>query len=258
MKKFCSLSKLVLGLSMVGALTGCAQSAKAPVYGVQSDAVSDQACQNNAYLKQYGCSLQRVEQAAQSNEPDAEYALGYMYYNGIGTVKDTETAQVWIKRAAEQGQPLAISALKTIRQSQFPNMGQVTVNQATHAPKKTNNHPVDAHPSKVTTTVSAHQTKPVAKPIVAMGSLKSMPADHFTVQLFASPHLDNVRHLEQSLPHNVPMTIASMQKNGATWYLLLAGNFATRPQATAYVATLPANVKSSGPWIRSFGSLEKQ
>jgi septal ring-binding cell division protein DamX len=256
MKKFCSLSKLVLGLSMVGALAGCAQSAKAPVYGVQSDAISDQACQNNAYLKQYGCSLQRVEQAAQSNEPDAEYALGYMYYNGIGTVKDAETAQVWIKRAAEQGQPLAISALKTIRQSQFPNMGQVNIGTAKHAPKKTHSHPVDVHPAKVAAKVVA--TTNTHKPIDSMGSLKNMPADHFTVQLFASPHLDNVRHLEQTLAHNVPMTIASMQKNGATWYLLLAGNFATRPQATAYVATLPANVKSSGPWIRSFGSLEKQ
>ena len=47
--------------------------------------------------------------------------VGYMYYNGIGTVKDPESAMIWIKPAA-QGQPLA-DALKTIHQAQFPNMG---------------------------------------------------------------------------------------------------------------------------------------
>ncbi len=72
-----------------------------------SSSASQSACETNIYLRRYGCSLSRVEQAAESGDPDAEYALGYMYYYGINTVKDTQTAKLWIRRAAEQGQPLA-------------------------------------------------------------------------------------------------------------------------------------------------------
>jgi len=72
--------------------------------------LSSSACMGNAYLQKYACSIQRIEQAAQSADPDAQYALGYIYYYGIGTVQDKETARLWIQRAAKQGQPLAKKA----------------------------------------------------------------------------------------------------------------------------------------------------
>jgi septal ring-binding cell division protein DamX len=251
MKKIYSLSKIALSLALTFTLQACAHSAKSPTYSPLSNAVSETACQNNAYLKQYNCSLENVEQAAQLNEPDAEYALGYMYYNGIGTVKDTQTAIVWISRAAEQGQPLAISALKTIRHAQFPTMGQVTVASDKPVPQTT---PLQA-PSKSKQT--SHATVVTSKPMIPMSKIQSMPSNHFTAQLFASPHLQTVHQLAESLPHHVPMTIASIEKQGVTWYLLLAGDFVTHQDAAAYVATLPASVKNAGPWIRSFESLKK-
>ena len=64
------------------------------------------ACGNNPYLQKYGCSLSTIEAAAQNGDPDAQYALGYMYFYGIGTVRDTKAAQLWINRAAAQGQRL--------------------------------------------------------------------------------------------------------------------------------------------------------
>lgn len=76
----------------------------------KSTALPSAACVGNAYLQKYGCSLERIEQAAQSGDPDAQYALGYMYYYGIGTVRDAQTARLWIKRSAVQGQPLAKKA----------------------------------------------------------------------------------------------------------------------------------------------------
>ncbi len=250
MNKVCFIAKAALSLVCIGVLAGCAHSAKSPVYTPLSDALPQSACDNNAYLKQYHCSLEQVEKAAQLNEPDAEYALGYMYYNGIGTVKDTQTAMVWITRAAQQGQPLAISALKTIRQAQFPTMGQVDV--ASEKPKlQQKPASISSHVEPAVTSSLTHQ------PIIAMGKIQNMPAQNFTVQLFASPHLPTVHQLEESLPHLVPMTIASIEKQGVTWYLLLAGNFTTRKEAQAYVASLPASVKNAGPWIRSFESLNK-
>ncbi len=71
---------------------------------------TDAQCVGNAFLQKYGCSLDRVQQAAESGDPDAQYALGYMYYYGIGTIRDSQTADLWIKKAASQGQPLAVKA----------------------------------------------------------------------------------------------------------------------------------------------------
>src|SRR3990167_1493373 len=91
-----------LPLLMVGCERHPIQSHK-PMYTV--------GCQNNPYLMKYGCSVDKIQEAAENGDPDAQYGLGYMYYYGIDTVRDKETAQLWIKRAADQGQPLAQKAL---------------------------------------------------------------------------------------------------------------------------------------------------
>ena len=81
---------------------------------VQENRVPTSACIGNAYLQKYNCSVRRINQAAQSGDPDAQYALGYMYYYGIGTIRDKETAKLWINRAADQSQPLAKKASELI------------------------------------------------------------------------------------------------------------------------------------------------
>jgi len=68
------------------------------------------ACARNKYLMRYGCSIHRIQYAAEGGEPDAQYALGYMYYYGINTPRDQQAAELWIRRAAAQRQPLAIKA----------------------------------------------------------------------------------------------------------------------------------------------------
>jgi hypothetical protein len=82
-------------------------------------------CQNNPYLMKYGCSVDRIQTAAENGDPDAQYGLGYMYYYGIDTVRDQQTAQLWIKRAADQGQPLAQKAQALINNgSKFNDLHQ--------------------------------------------------------------------------------------------------------------------------------------
>lgn len=71
-------------------------------------------CAGNPYLMKYDCSITRIQKAAENGNADAQYALGYMYYYGIGTVQDRETADLWIQRSAAQGQPLAQKAWSLI------------------------------------------------------------------------------------------------------------------------------------------------
>ena len=42
----------------------------------------------------------------------AQYTLGYLYYHGLGVEKSDSQAMNWIQRAASQGNPKAIEALK--------------------------------------------------------------------------------------------------------------------------------------------------
>src|SRR3989338_4545127 len=91
-------------------------------------------CKANKFLQKYNCSLDRIEETAATGDPDAEYALGYMYYYGINTTRDAETGKVWIQRAAHQGQPLAMQALSLLNEKQYPDMAQIEVNNQFSTP----------------------------------------------------------------------------------------------------------------------------
>lgn len=52
----------------------------------------------------------RLKPVAEKGQPDAQYAVGYMYYYGEGVVEDRTQAWYWITRAAHAGQPDALEA----------------------------------------------------------------------------------------------------------------------------------------------------
>lgn len=54
---------------------------------------------------------------AQKGDQDAQYAVGYMYYNGLGVGKDYKTAQSWLQKSADQGDAKAQKALNMIEQA---------------------------------------------------------------------------------------------------------------------------------------------
>lgn len=57
----------------------------------------------------------RLKPLADKGQPDAEYAVGYMYYYGQGVVEDREKAWYWINCAAKVGQPQAVVAVKILK-----------------------------------------------------------------------------------------------------------------------------------------------
>lgn len=52
---------------------------------------------------------------AQKGQPDAQYAVGYMYYYGQGVVEDRKQAWCWITKAAKVGQPEAVEAVRILK-----------------------------------------------------------------------------------------------------------------------------------------------
>ncbi len=82
------------------------------------------ACVTGAYnLKEGICAFKeqnyrqafiRLMPEAQKGQPDAQYAVGYMYYYGQGVTEDRKKAHCWIKKAALAGQPDARKAMSIL------------------------------------------------------------------------------------------------------------------------------------------------
>lgn len=68
----------------------------------------------NFQIQNYRKAFVRLMPEAIKGQPDAEYAVGYMYYYGQGVVEDRQKAAYWIGCAARAGQPDAILAIKIV------------------------------------------------------------------------------------------------------------------------------------------------
>lgn len=67
---------------------------------------------------QYRDAFIHLKPEAERGNPDAQYAVGFMYYYGQGIVEDRKRALIWISRAAVAGQMDAIAALEIL--THFP------------------------------------------------------------------------------------------------------------------------------------------
>ncbi len=119
------LSRLCFSILIVLGIEGCSHnhnnvplSTHAEPVTPSSSFASSSVCTSNAFLQKYQCSFTRISQAARAGDPDAQYALGYLYYYGIGATQDRQTGLVWIRKAASQGQPVAQQALKALSTNQ--------------------------------------------------------------------------------------------------------------------------------------------
>lgn len=71
---------------------------------------------NSFRNEDYRQAFIRLKPAAQKGQPDAQYAIGYMYYYGQGVEEDRKKAWFWINQAAAAGQADAIVAVKMLKQ----------------------------------------------------------------------------------------------------------------------------------------------
>lgn len=65
-------------------------------------------------IQNYRQAFIRLKPEADKGQPDAQYAIGYMYYYGQGVVEDRKKAWYWITCAAKAGQADAIQAVKIL------------------------------------------------------------------------------------------------------------------------------------------------
>lgn len=68
----------------------------------------------NFRTQNYRTAFILLKPEAERGQPDAQYAVGYMYYYGQGVVENRKQAWIWINQAAIAGQPEAVVAAKLL------------------------------------------------------------------------------------------------------------------------------------------------
>jgi hypothetical protein len=60
----------------------------------------------------YKVAFAEFKKAAERGDAKAQYSLGVMFHDGIGTPQNAEMARYWFVKAADQGHPTAKAILK--------------------------------------------------------------------------------------------------------------------------------------------------
>jgi TPR repeat protein len=103
MKKFAFLIVVLLGL------TACETTSRRGNPEVEAAKLEFQ-------LKNYQVAFEMLQPLAHEGDRDAQYALGYMYFYGIGIPQDTIKGRELIQAAAEKNQRMALKAIDIIAQ----------------------------------------------------------------------------------------------------------------------------------------------
>lgn len=263
MRRFGFCSTLIITTLLGGCAHHASQSA------VSSPNAINPACQHDPLLMKYGCSVDRIEQAANQGNPDAQYALGYMYYYGINTIQDQDIARLWIERAAKQGQPLAQQALALVDpqsgrslhpSSAYPSpVSQVKVGHPKQ-PIAIRRQLVVRHPtlSPRATPVTAQRGVPKAVVTPVEQSLLHAPAKSYTLQLMGNHRLAALQSFVRMNGLGTQASIYRATFDGGQWYMLVYGQFKTVEAAHAALAQLPAAVRAHQPWIKPMKDVQQE
>lgn len=67
----------------------------------------------------YTRAFEKLWMPAHSGNPRAQYALGYLYYYGLGTVRDEDLARAWFRHAAECHYAPAVIAYQRLTNPEY-------------------------------------------------------------------------------------------------------------------------------------------
>ena len=70
--------------------------------------------------------------AAAKNHPGAQYALGWMYFNGRGVERDDALAAAWFRKAAKAGDAVEVVTAKTVFYAESGGQEQGRTGQRHH------------------------------------------------------------------------------------------------------------------------------
>lgn len=219
-------------------------------------------------------TVDQLQQAAEAGDPDAQYALGYMYYYGKNVPQDSQQAKNWIKRAAVQGQDQANKALSMMQSTPASNQPvaaepaakpQVTTTAPAQSvqPKPVVSSQPASTPVPVQATAEPDNSMPIVPPRQAttpttsgVERLRSAPASNFTIQLLASANKSELLRYIQANALDSQAMYYQTQRNGQDLFVLVYGLYTNRSEAQAALQKLPASIRAQQPWIKSMDTVK--
>lgn len=105
------------------------------------------------------------------------------------------------------------------------------------------------------TAAAAEPVPPLPADVFTAEWLLERPAGHYTLQLLAVRNPASLRGYLRDHAIPAPVAVFRTRLKGSDWYVLVQGDYPSMGAARAAVAGLPAGVRKSKPWPRSFASV---
>lgn len=188
------------------------------------------------YSGEYKCAFRRLLPVAVYGDPQAEYAVGYMYYYGYGVPIDDDSGLFWMERAAQQHYLPAINALILIHQRQFPCPDLANYCEA-------NSFPREYHPC-----LEKSGCILPCRPVCSGGI--------YTLQLMGSHELIDLKDTQAEYALQGCSRVWRTEHNGQCWYVLTYGRYATLEEARCAKEKLSCELRELGPWVRRVSGLK--
>jgi septal ring-binding cell division protein DamX len=238
---------------------------------------------NNAKIafnqKNYTVAAKLLKPLAQQGRGDAQYALGYLYFNGLGVPVNKSLAAQWFNSAAANGNenakqallhmPSSNSAVIDLRDKKdsLPDPVAVITGEAdpgdeppvvdSSVPRSSNDQPAQVEQMTKEASTDVDMLSDDVKLTDGEKWIGGQPKNNFTIQLIVLADESALQRFinENNLQEN--SVYYRMQKNEKTYYALVHGSFGSYSQAEESAAALSSKLNVAEPWIRNISNIQK-
>jgi septal ring-binding cell division protein DamX len=220
------ITTLTLGLAVLFTFFGCQPAKRSPLSQVHQ---TENLCERYPFLKAYQCSFDRVQFAARHGDANAQYALGYLYYYGVGVLSNEKLAIQWIQAAASRGNLSAKRALTLL--SNGKQVSSAKTNASSQNVFQQSRGKNDGR-AKTATCVSRNG---------------------YTIQIAASRNFSKLREFasQNERYFKTEPFIYHTKMDNAPWFVLTYGRYSTHAKAQSDLYRLPSSLKVYQPWVKS-------
>lgn len=284
------LFRLLLMVSLIASVAGCTTTTKR----VKTETIVDQTAQYEKAMtafdrQNYQRAALLLKPLAEQDFADAQYALGYMYHNGLGVPRNYTLSIQWLNVAAAKGNEKALEALRRLSlpgSDPVDNNHEQTKSTSTQTPVEiteaiitVGEEPQAAETPKPTIpllpdtpTETDLQAEPMetveamARAITSETKTKltddeqwimNQPKEHYTIQLIASGNeVAMQRFINENNLHDSAVYYRT-RRNGGDWFTLIQGSFESISLAKSAISKLASPLQIAEPWIKPIVDIQK-
>jgi septal ring-binding cell division protein DamX len=224
--------------------------------------------------KDYLQAAMLLKPLAEQGNADAQYALGYMYHNGLGVPRNYKLALQWMSAASAKGNKKATEALHRIStlnsettnsdllkeeeqqptKATTPDSAESKTSQPAKLPESLN-APMPTESPEASKEVASQETQPTLTADEKW--IMDQPDSHFTIQLMAgSSEAALQKFIKDNNLHDSAVYYRT-RRHGKDWFTLIQGSFESFKQVNEALKELPPQLQAAKPWPKSIGDIKE-